>query len=538
MTPPILRIEGLHVGYGRHRLHPVVIDADIEVQPGEVVAIVGESGSGKTTLANAVAGLLPAAGAITSGRITLDGHDLVAASERQWRSIRGRLLGVVPQDPGVSLNPVERVGSQVAEVLQIHGLARGRAARRRAVELLAEAGLTRPEARARQFPHELSGGMRQRVLIAIALAAQPRLLIADEPTSALDVTVQRRVLDHLGDLTREFGTAVLLITHDLAVAADRAARIVVMSQGRIVETGSTDHVLRAPQHPYTRQLISSAPSLTMVRPRRRRTDEASAPRTPVVAAAKLVKAFPAIEEGRRRMTPVVADVTFDISPGETFAIVGESGSGKTTTARMVMGLTRPTGGIVTVNGVEIGELPPKQARAARRGIQMIYQNPYASLDPRFTVSDIIQEPLRAFGIGHRTHRRRRVAELVERVALPAHVLDRRPDQLSGGQRQRVAIARALALDPTIVVCDEPTSALDVTVQAQILELLLDLQRDLGTAYLFISHDLAVVRQVADRVAVMHNGRIVDQGATATVFDNPTSMYTRELLDAIPGKAHR
>ncbi|WP_246264458.1 dipeptide ABC transporter ATP-binding protein [Acrocarpospora pleiomorpha] len=530
----MLRIEGLHVGYGRH---PVVVDAGIEVQPGEVVAIVGESGSGKTTLANAVAGLLPAAGAITSGRITLDGHDLVAASERQWRSIRGRVLGVVPQDPGVSLNPVERVGSQVAEVLQIHGLASGRAARRRAVELLAEAGLSMPAARARQFPHELSGGMCQRVLIAIALAARPRLLIADEPTSALDVTVQRRVLDHLGDLTREFGTAVLLITHDLAVAADRAARLVVMSQGRIVETGSTDQVLRAPQHPYTRRLISSAPSLTMVQPRRR-TDDSPAPRTPVVAASQLVKAYPSIEDGRRRMTPVVADVTFDISPGETFAIVGESGSGKTTTARMVMGLTRPTGGTVTVNGVEIGTLPPKQARAARRGIQMIYQNPYASLDPRFTVSDIIQEPLRAFGIGDRTQRRRRVAELVERVALPAHVLDRRPDQLSGGQRQRVAIARALALDPTIVVCDEPTSALDVTVQAQILELLLDLQRDLGTAYLFISHDLAVVRQVADRVAVMHNGRIVDQGATDTVFDNPASTYTRELLDAIPGKAHR
>ncbi len=380
--------------------------------------------------------------------------------------------------------------------------------------------------------------MRQRVLIAMAIAAKPKLIIADEPTSALDVTVQRLILDHIQSLTEALGTAVLLVTHDLGIAADRAQRIVVMSRGRVVEAGPARQILDQPSHPYTRQLLRSAPSLAVARPAaplRPAPGRAAADR-PLVTVENLAKEFPLprVAGGATRSVRAVHDVSFSINRGETFALVGESGSGKSTTARLVLRLVEPSAGRISFDGMEITRARGEALRRLRRRAQLIYQNPYASLDPRFPISEVITEPLRVSRVGDRASRRARARELVDRVALPASVLDRRPAELSGGQRQRVAIARALALSPDLVVCDEPVSALDVSVQAQVLELLAELQAATGVAYLFISHDLAVVRQIAHRVAVMRAGRIVEIGTTGELFDRPNHAYTRELLAAIPG----
>ena len=560
LEAPVLEISGLEVAYrtpdGGTR--PAVRGVDLRVAAGEVVALVGESGSGKSTTAHAALHLLPRGGAVTGGRIRLDGRDLSDLTAKEWQSVRGRHVGLVPQDPTVSLNPVVRVGDQVAEVLVIHGLARRADAKVRAVELLRQAGVDDPAARARQYPHQLSGGLRQRVLIAIAIAARPRLVVADEPTSALDVTVQRRILDHLESLVRDTGTAVLLITHDLGVAADRADRIVVLEGGVVVEEGPAARLLADPQHPYTRKLLAAAPSLASSRlvvgggggdsadggagpADLERPDTGTAgsaaegTSAPVLALDGVRKEFALPRGAERRTLVAVDDVSLAVGRGRTYALVGESGSGKSTTARLALRLERPSAGRVVFRGQDITGARGGELRALRRGFQVVYQSPYASLDPRFTVEQIVAEPLRAYGVGDRAERADRVRALIEDVALPADVLRRGPRELSGGQRQRVAIARALALQPDLVVLDEPVSALDVSVQAQILALLVRLQAAHGLAYLFISHDLAVVRQVADQVGVMNRGRLVESGAADQILLDPQEEYTRELVAAIPGR---
>ncbi|CAM4273471.1 nickel import ATP-binding protein NikD [Nocardia ninae] len=820
MTEPLLEISDLRVSFGDVT---AVQSADLVVQPGERVAIVGASGSGKSTLAHAIMGLLPGSGRITGGTIRWRGADITHADEKVLRGLRGKEIGLVPQDPMSNLNPVSRVGRQVSETLLAHKICSRREAKERAIELLGQAGLPEPARRARQYPHEFSGGMRQRALIAIGLACRPDLLIADEPTSALDVTVQRQILDHLEKLTQELGTALLLVTHDLGLAAERADRVVVMSDGKIVESGPARQVLTDPQEEYTRRLVAAAPAL--IAPRRadpvvadqaveaaegvvaesgdaavdssvadggvkdgdekaaagsedvvatetvaddavagdtagdeaaadelddaksvedkavaeaadtkivegkgagkkgaakksangkvaaakvaeevaeekttvgtaaeekaadekaaadkaagdkaadedaidqkiadgkvadhkaaedeaaeaKTADETVADETVVdeeaavakiadetvaddkpsdekaagdkavadeaadakaadetvadekavdgeaavakpadekpsdekvsvikaaadktadeavsadttadttvsvekpateTAVTKSLKDSPILEvsgiskeyriRGRGGVLRAVDNVSFTIARGRTTAIVGESGSGKTTTARMVLGLVPVTSGSIKLNGVDMVGLRGPQLRAARLSMQPVFQDPYASLDPMWTVERLIAEPLRAFGIGDRESRRARVSELLEQVALPAAMAHRYPNELSGGQRQRVAIARALAIEPRLVVCDEAVSALDVLVQDQILTLLASLQERLGVSYLFISHDLAVVRALAHEVVVMRDGRVVEQGPVEEVLTAPADPYTRQLLDAIPG----
>ncbi len=456
------------------------------------------------------------------------------ADARRLRTLRGRQVGLVPQDPMSNLNPATRVGAQIAETLVAHRLASRREARGRAVELMGEAGIPDAERRSRQYPHEFSGGMRQRVLIAIALACQPDLLVADEPTSALDVTVQRTILDHLERLRAARGTSMLLVTHDLGLAADRADRIVVMSEGRIVEQGPARQLLREPQEDYTGRLVAAAPSTSRVTSLAVTGEDLAGvgEDRPILRAAGLSKVYRI--RGRREDLTAVDDVSFDVRPGTTTAIVGESGSGKTTVARMALGLVTPTAGDVEVDGSPVATARGAQRRAVRRAMQPVFQDPYASLNPMLTVERIVDEPLRVFRTGDKAARRKRVGDLLDHVALPREIAQRYPNQLSGGQRQRVAIARALALDPRLVICDEAVSALDVLVQDQILRLLTDLQRDLGLSYLFITHDLAVVRLIAHDVLVMQHGRIVEAGPVSQVMDAPESDYTRELLAAIPG----
>ncbi|QBR93449.1 dipeptide ABC transporter ATP-binding protein [Nocardioides euryhalodurans] len=531
---PLLSLRDVEVSYAGT---PVLHGIDLDIAEGERVALVGESGSGKSTTAAAVLNLLPPGGVVTRGQILFRGEDVAHADPRRLRGLRGKEVGLVPQDPMSNLNPATRVGQQVAETLVAHGVATGAEAQRRAVELLGEAGIPEADRRARQYPHEFSGGMRQRVLIAIALACGPDLLIADEPTSALDVTVQRQILDHLEGLRSAAGTSLLLVTHDLGLAADRADRVVVMSQGRIVEQGPARRILGDPQHDYTRRLVAAAPSTTSttslaVRPQPPSAVDAANGTVPILSVTDLHKEFRI--RGRSEPLTAVDHVSFTVPSGTTAAIVGESGSGKTTVARIALGLEAPTGGEVEVDGVPVTTARGAQRRAIRRAMQPVFQDPYASLNPMFTIEHIIAEPLRVFRTGDRRARRARVAELLDHVALPHSVAQRHPNELSGGQRQRVAIARALALDPRLVICDEAVSALDVLVQDQILRLLTDLQRDLGLSYLFITHDLAVVRLIAHEVLVMRQGRVVEEGTVADVFDRPRSGYTRELLAAIPG----
>ena len=534
-TPqPLLEIKDLAITFSTPD-GPVhaVRDANLTVMPGETVAIVGESGSGKSTTALSAIGLLPGNGKVSSGQILFDGEDIAQASEKRFVQLRGNQIGMVPQDPMSNLNPVWKIGFQVRETLKANGLA-GKNPKERVSQVLADAGLPDPETRAGQYPHEFSGGMRQRALIAIGLACRPRLLIADEPTSALDVTVQQQILDHLDTMTSELGTAVLLITHDLGLAAERAEKVVVMYKGRVVESGPALELLRNPQHPYTKRLIAKAPSLASQRVDPSEGAGAKA-KDELLKITDLTKVFDIRRGfGRKDKFTAVDKVSFSIPRGTTTAVVGESGSGKSTIAQMVLNLLEPTSGEIEFDGEKMGKLSEKELFKFRRRVQPIFQDPYGSLDPMFSIYRTIEEPLRIHGIGNSASRQERVKELLDQVSMPASTMHRFPNELSGGQRQRIAIARALALQPEMIVCDEAVSALDVLVQAQVLELLDELQRELGLTYLFITHDLAVVRQIADHVCVMERGQIVEQGTADDIFNDAKTEYTRNLLGAIPG----
>ena len=577
-SDPLLEISDLEVAFRSSTgLVPAVRKANLTLYPGQSVAIVGESGSGKSTLAHAVIGLLPGTGRVTGGTIRFQGRDITHLGTQELTALRGSSIGLVPQDPMSNLNPVWSIGFQVKEALRANGLAgvaddrlahlvaehAGHADRaqkeapsagghidvdEQVALLLEQAGLPEAPRRAKQYPHEFSGGMRQRALIAIGLAARPDLLIADEPTSALDVTVQRRILDHLQTLVRELGTAMLFITHDLGLAAERAEHIVVMHRGRVVESGPSLEVLQDPRHPYTQRLVKAAPSLASRRIESAHargiqvTDDellgaslGSSATEEILRVEHLTKVFEVRgAKGKDKTLTAVDDVSFGIRKGTTTALVGESGSGKSTVANIILNLIDPTSGKVFHDGVDLSTLGPKELFALRRIMQPVFQNPYGSLDPMYSIFRVVEEPLRVHGIGTAKEREARVAELLDMVSLPRSVMRRYPHELSGGQRQRVAIARALALKPQIVVLDEAVSALDVLVQAQILRLLSDLQSELELTYLFITHDLAVVRQIADDVVVMEHGRIVESGAADELFANPRQDYTRELIRAVPG----
>mgnify|MGYP000011642557 FL=1 len=525
MSTPLLEVDGLTVAYGD--ADPVVRGISFAVEAGKMTAIVGESGSGKTTSAMAALDLLGAGGTVLGGSIRFKGRELNNLTNAEWRKLRGRKIGLVPQDPNNSLNPLKTIGASVEDGLEIHGMGDAAKRRRQAIALLERVGIDDPERRYHQYPHELSGGMKQRVLIAAAVALEPEVLIADEPTSALDVTVQKTILDLLDGMRAELGLGVIFITHDLAVAGDRADDVVIMEHGRVVEHGPVNAVLRNPQQEYSKRLLANVPSLAV----------ADAYRRPPVAPDTLLTVDGlAVRYGD---FTAVEGISFDVARGSTHALVGSSGSGKTTTGRAIAMFNRPSAGSITLDGTELTGLSARQQRALRGRVQMVYQNPYSSLDPKMRVGEIVAEPLRNLAGASKREALKRAEEYLARVALdPAQFASRTPAQLSGGQRQRVAIARALIVEPELVVLDEAVSALDVTVQAQILELLEDLQRELGLTYVFISHDLAVVRQISDTVSVFSRGRQVEYGATNEVFAHPKHEVTQELISAIPGTVFR
>ncbi|WP_433722358.1 dipeptide ABC transporter ATP-binding protein [Nocardia sp. CA-129566] len=530
----LVSITNLRIGFpAKTKSGDVVKGIDLRIDAGEAVAIVGESGSGKSVTARTLAGLSATGAVVRADRFDLFGQDARGYRERQWRRIRGSHIGFVLQDALVSLDPLRRIGQQLSEAQRALTDLRGREIGTRSVELLTSVGVSEPQLRLRQYPHELSGGLRQRALIAAAIAGDPRLIIADEPTTALDVTVQRQILDLLRQ-RKEAGNALLLISHDLAVVAELADRVLVMKDGEIVEQGDTRDVLTRPAHPYTHSLLAAVPSAssrgtTLSGSDRRPLPPRTVDHTRIVLSVQgLRKTYGAGPAART----VVEDVDFDLFAGETLGIVGESGSGKTTTARMALSLIAPTAGRVVVDGEPWSEYSESELRRHRGTAQLIAQDPSSSFDPRYTVERLIGESLNAIGIRGRA-RCARVRETLDAVRLGHDLLNRHPRTLSGGQRQRVAIARALAPNPTLIVADEPVSALDVSVQAQILDLLAELQAEFGTALLLISHDLGVVHHIADRVIVMKDGRTVESGEVDSVLRSPRHEYTRQLVASVP-----
>jgi peptide/nickel transport system ATP-binding protein len=521
-----LRI-GLPVGGDRSF---AVDDISFDLAAGKTLCLVGESGSGKSVTGQAIAGLQPKIlRGLTTGSIALDGVELSGLTQREWQVIRGRQIGVVFQEPMTALNPIMKVGRQLGEIYAAHGIRLSRAELRDRIHALLErVGIREPGRIANSYSFEISGGQRQRVVIACAVALSPKLLIADEPTTALDVTTQQQVLELIADLQQESGMGVLFVTHDFGIVADIADEVAVMQAGKLVECGSKAQVLKAPKQPYTRQLVEAVPCLTECRP------------CPVCRPAPLV-VFKAVckhysvAEGlfRRRKNPALTDVSFDICKGEVVALVGESGSGKSTIARCLTRLTPVESGSIRLEGSDLLALGGADLKQARRRVQIVFQDPYGSLDPRQKVIDAVAAGPIAHGV-NKEQARAEAAELLSLVGLNASVLDRFPHEFSGGQRQRIGIARALAVKPDLLIADEAVSALDVTVQAQVLRLLQDLQEKLGLTMLFITHDLRIAAQVSDRTVVLRNGRIVEMGATEDIFRRPQDEYTRKLLGAIPG----
>ena len=540
---PVLSVRGLRTEVATPEGSRTVVDGlSFDLRLGETLCIAGESGSGKSMTALSIMRLLPEPNArIAGGSVLLGGRDIAELSEPEMRRVRGGDIAMIFQEPMTSLNPVLTVGRQIAEAILAHReLGRGEA-RRAAAEALHAVRISEPERRLKQYPHELSGGMRQRVMIAMALAGRPKVLIADEPTTALDVTVQAQILDLIRTLQREFGTAVILITHDMGVVAEMADRVLVMHEGRVVETGPVGRVFDAPEAEYTRALLAAVPRLGAMAGRaaplraRQRSGLAAPAHAPVLDVRDLTVGFD-IKGGvlQRRVARVhaVEGVSFALGPGETLALVGESGCGKSTTGKALLGLV-PWAGQIRVGGEETHGLDRRRMNAVRRKVQMVFQDPYASLDPRMNVGDLVGEPLVIHRVAAGDEIRDRVAALFRRVGLTPEQMRRHPHEFSGGQRQRIAIARALALSPSIIVADESVSALDVSVQARVLDLLQELQDELGVAYLFISHDMAVVEQISHRVAVMYLGQIVEMGTRRQVFEDPRHPYTRRLLEAVP-----
>jgi peptide/nickel transport system ATP-binding protein len=510
---PLVEVTDLSVRFGDLR---AVDGLSFRLDKGAALGLVGESGSGKSTVASALLGLHRGTGAGVDGSIRVAGTDVTQASDDELRRLRGGKAALVFQDPLSSLDPYYAIGDQIAEVYRVHTRASRRAARARAVEVLDRVGIPDAVRRSRSRPHEFSGGMRQRALIAMALACEPQLLIADEPTTALDVTVQAQILDLLHTLRQETGMGLLLVTHDVGVAAESVDEVLVMRHGKAVEHGAVATVLGQPREAYTRELLGAVPRVDVPR-----VSPGAASDEVVIEAAGLRREF---GRGRRRFA-AVDDVSITVRQGETLGVVGESGSGKTTLGRMLVGLLEPTAGEVRYEGVVRSGPGP--------AVQMVFQDPVSSLNPRRSVGESIADPLRARGERDEQRIRRRVRDLLERVGLEGEHYDRYPHEFSGGQRQRVGIARALAADPRVIVCDEPVSALDVTTQAQVVALLGELQRELGLALVFVAHDLAVVRQVSDRVAVMRRGRIVEYGPADEVYRSPRDPYTKQLLAAVP-----
>jgi peptide/nickel transport system ATP-binding protein len=534
---PILRTTDLGVSF---RTESGTVDAvrgvSLSVAPGETLALVGESGSGKSTVALAAMGLL-SGNATASGSAVVAGHEVVGAPEPALRALRGSTVSMVFQEPATALDPLTRVGAQIAEVIRNHRDVSASAAAAEAVDLLRRVGIPDPESRTRSFPFQLSGGQRQRVVIAMAIANAPKLLIADEPTTALDVTVQAEILELLRALAVETGTGVLLVTHNMGVVADFADRVAVMLQGEIVETGGVEDVLLRPEHEYTKRLLAAVPRLDVAgdRPSAPVTDAETKPAGRPGAAPVVDLRDVSVTFGRgARAVHALAGIDIAVHAGETVGLVGESGSGKSTAARVALGLIKPTSGTVSLFGQDLRTAKGRDRRALRSGIGVVLQDPVASLDARMSVAECIAEPLAVHRRGMSSaDRRRRIDEVLDAVRLPRTLASRAPRELSGGQRQRVSLARALVLEPRLLVADEPTSALDVSVQETVLEVLGELQDDLGFACLFVSHDLAVVQHFAERVVVMRQGVVEEQGTTGTTLLHPTTDYTRRLLAAVP-----
>ncbi|TYC54145.1 ABC transporter ATP-binding protein [Rhodobacterales bacterium] len=558
----VLDIKNLTVDFpGRKSVFVAVNDVSLSIEAGKILGVVGESGAGKSTVGNAVIGLLQEPGRIAAGEIDLNGVRIDALNDKSKRKLRGRRIGMIFQDPLTSLDPLQTVEAQLVETIRTHLPLSAKAARDRAVELIGAVGIANPHERIRQYPHQFSGGMRQRVVIALALCAEPELVIADEPTTALDVSIQAQILDLMKSLCTERNVAMLVITHDMGVIADITDHVAVMYQGNLVEYGATAQVLGRPQHAYTKSLISAVPRPDVRVDRFPSIDYIEKDRTPqrqidiathwlgkaraydraggpLVSVRELDMQFEtraSILPSRRRSFQAVRKVSFDIAEGETFGLVGESGSGKSTIARLITGLYQPSGGSITFAGTELTSLGKRRdILAMRRQMQMIFQDPYSSLNARMRVKDIVAEPIRFHRLASdRSEVRQIVEDLLDHVGLGAAAGRKFPHEFSVGQRQRISIARALATRPRFLICDEPTSALDVSIQAQILNLLKDLQAELGLTMLFISHDLAVVRQMCDRIGVMRNGELCEVAETDQLFEAPRHPYTSELLSLMP-----